>query len=40
MVIVTEESKLHGAEFRAESSGMLMEYEEDDYDSGVVLHSR
>ena len=40
MVIVIDESKLRGTEFKAESSGMLLAYEEDDYDSGVELHSR
>ena len=35
MIIITDESKLHKVESKAESSGMLLEYEEDDYDSGL-----
>ncbi len=35
MVIITDESKLHQAEVKAETSGMLLECEEEDYDSGL-----
>ena len=35
MVIITDESKLHQAEVKAETSRMLLECEEEDYDSGL-----
>ena len=35
MIIITDESKLHEAELKADS-GMLLEYEEDNYDSGTI----
>ena len=36
MVIVTDESKLHEAELKAETCGMFCEYKEEDYDSGIT----
>ena len=35
MIIIKDESKLQEVESKAKSSGMLLEYEEDDYDSGI-----
>ena len=42
MIIIKDESKLQEVESKAKSSGMLLEYEEDDYDSGIyryMLHN-
>ena len=35
MVIITDELKLHQAEVKAETCGMLLECDEEDYDSGL-----
>ena len=35
MVIVMDESQLHQVEVKAETCGMLHDYKEEDYDSGI-----
>jgi hypothetical protein len=37
LISIMDESKLHETELKAKSSGMLLEYEEDDYDSGIIV---
>ena len=37
MVIITDESNLHQAEVKAETSGMLLECQEEGYDSDLYF---
>ncbi len=37
VISTIDESKLDEMESKAKSSGMLLEYEEDDYDSGIIV---